>query len=95
MKRRELLGLLGGAVAWPMAAQAQQKERVRRIGIQMPFPKSDAAYQARVREFRQKLAGLGWSEGGNVQFEERWSTDNMDVIRADAASLVELNPTSF
>jgi putative tryptophan/tyrosine transport system substrate-binding protein len=89
MLRREFLGVMSGAaVTWPMAAQAQQKERVRRIGILMPFPKSDAAYQARVR----KLASLGWSEGGNVQFEERWSTDNMDVVRADAASLVELNP---
>jgi len=93
MLRREFLGVMSGAaVTWPMAAPAQQKERVRRIGILMPFPKSDAAYQARVREFRQKLASLGWSEGGNVQFEERWSTDNMDVVRADAASLVELNP---
>jgi putative ABC transport system substrate-binding protein len=93
MLRREFLGVMSGAaVTWPMAAQAQQKERVRRIGILMPFPKSDAAYQTRVRAFRQKLASLGWSEGGNVQFEERWSTDNMDVVRADAASLVELNP---
>jgi putative tryptophan/tyrosine transport system substrate-binding protein len=93
MLRREFLGIISGAaVTWPMEAQAQQKERVRRIGILMPFPKSDAAYQARVRAFRQKLASLGWSEGGNVQFEERWSTDNMDVVRADAASLVELNP---
>ncbi len=97
MKRRELITLLGGTVAascvsWPLAAQAQQKERVRRIGILMPFPDSDAAYRARVRVFRQELARLGWSEGSNVQFDERWSTDNMDVVRADAARLVELNP---
>jgi putative tryptophan/tyrosine transport system substrate-binding protein len=90
--RREFITLLGGAAAWPMAARAQQKERVRRIGILMPFPKSEGAYQARVRVFRQELARLGWSEGGNVQFDERWSTDNMDVVRADAASLVQLNP---
>jgi putative ABC transport system substrate-binding protein len=93
MKRRKFITLLGGtAVAWPLAARAQQKERVRRIGILMPFPKSDAGYQARVRAFRQELARLGWSDDGNVQFDERWSTDNMDVVRADAASLVELNP---
>jgi putative ABC transport system substrate-binding protein len=93
LKRREFITLLGGAAAaWPVVAQAQQKERVRRIGILMPFPKSDAAIQARVRVFRQELARLGWTEGGNVQFDERWSTDNMDVVRADAASLVELNP---
>jgi putative ABC transport system substrate-binding protein len=93
LKRREFIALLGGAAAaGPVVAQAQQKERVRRIGILIPTPKSDAAYQARVRVFRQELARLGWSEGGNVQFDERWSTDNMDVVRADAASLVELNP---
>jgi putative ABC transport system substrate-binding protein len=92
MKRREFLGLVGGAAAWPVPAQAQQKERVRRIGILMPFPKSDAAIQARVRAFRHELLTLGWSEGGNAQFDERWSTDNMDVVRADAASLVELKP---
>jgi ABC-type uncharacterized transport system substrate-binding protein len=83
------------SVSWPPAARAQQKERVRRIGILMPFSKSDAAYQARARVFRQELARLGWSEGGNVQFDERWSTDNMDVVRADAASLVALNPDAI
>ena len=94
MRRREfVLGIgVGGLVACPIVAQAQQKERVRRIGILMPFPKSDAAFQAHVRVFRQELRRLGWSEGGNVQFDERWSTDNMDVVRADAASLVELKP---
>jgi putative tryptophan/tyrosine transport system substrate-binding protein len=93
MQRRQFIRLLGGAaVARPLAARAQQKERVRRIGILMPFPDSDPAYRARVRVFRQELARLGWSEGGNVQFDERWSTDNMDLVRADAASLVELHP---
>jgi len=93
MKRRDFITLLGSAgAAWPAVTQAQQKERVRRIGILMPFPKSDAAAQARVRVFRQELARLGWSESGNIQFDERWSTDNMDVVRADAASLVELTP---
>src|SRR5262245_29750447 len=67
MKRRDFMTLIGGAaVAWPLAARAQQKERVRRIGILMPFPNSDIAFQARVRVFRQELARLGWSEGANV-----------------------------
>ena len=65
---------------------------MRLIGILMPFPQSDAAAQARVRVFRQELLRLGWSEGGNVKFDERWSTDNMDAVRADASSLVELKP---
>ena len=92
MRRREFMLGVSGLVACPMIAQAQQKERMRQIGILMPFRQSDAAVQAFVRVFRQELLRLGWSEGGNVQIDERWSTDNMDVVRADAASLVELNP---
>jgi len=93
MKRREFITLIGGAAAaLPVVARAQQRERVRRIGILMPLPKSDAFFQARVRDFRQELLRLGWSEGRNVQFDERWSTDNMDAVRTDAASLVELKP---
>ena len=57
----------------------------------MPFPQREPFIQ-NVREFREGLSKLGWSEGGNVQFDERWSTDNMDVVRADAANLVELKP---
>jgi putative tryptophan/tyrosine transport system substrate-binding protein len=92
MRRREFMLGVSGLVACSMIAQAQQKERVRQIGILMPFLRSDAAVQAFVRVFRQELLRLGWSEGGNVQFDERWSTDNMDVVRADAANLVELKP---
>src|SRR5215467_3772507 len=58
----------------------------------MPFPRSDAEFQTRVQVFRQELARLGWSEGSNVQFDERWSTDNLDLVRADAATLLALNP---
>src|SRR5262245_56887029 len=90
--RREFLATLGGAAAWPLTAEAQQSRQMRQIGILMPYPKSDAEYQSYVRAFRQELARLGWSEGGNVQFDERWSTGDMDLVRADAANLVELNP---
>src|SRR5262249_46595652 len=80
VKRREFITLIGGAAAaWPLAARAQQPGQVRRIGILMPYPKSDAEYQSYVRAFRQELARLGWSEGGNVQFDERWSTGDMDM----------------
>src|SRR5260370_42278637 len=92
MRRSEFMLGISGLVACPIIARAQQKERVRRIGILMPFRQSDAAVQAFVQVFRQGLVSLGWSEGGNVQFDERWSTDNMDGVRADAASLVELKP---
>ena len=93
MRRRDFItGITGSAAAWPLAARGQQPGQVRRIGILMPYPKSDAESQSYVRAFRQELARLGWSEGGNVQFDERWSTGNMDLVRADAANLVALNP---
>ena len=69
--RRVLLAALGGAAAvWPLAARAQQPERVRRIGIVMPFAKGDSEGEARVRAFKQELAKLGWTDGGNIQFDE-------------------------
>jgi putative tryptophan/tyrosine transport system substrate-binding protein len=92
MKRREFIALVGGALAWPISGQAQQKLRVRRIGILMPYGPGAAVIQSNVRVFREELSRLGWSEGKNVQFDERWSTDNMDMVRADAASLVKENP---
>jgi putative tryptophan/tyrosine transport system substrate-binding protein len=58
----------------------------------IPFPPSDMESQTRVRAFREELRNRGWTAGGNVQFDERWTTDNMDLIRAAAANLVELKP---
>jgi putative ABC transport system substrate-binding protein len=93
MRRRDFItGITGSAAAWPLAARGQQPGQVRRIGILMPYPKSDAESQSYVRAFRQELVTLGWSDGGNIQFDERWSTSNMDLVRADAANLVALNP---
>jgi ABC-type uncharacterized transport system substrate-binding protein len=88
MRRREFIAALGGAVAWPLAAGAQ--ERSRRVGILMPFPESDTVQQMSVRVFKQELERLGWIEGSKVQFDVRWATDNMDLVRANAASLLEL-----
>ena len=93
LKRRQFFTLLGGgAVAWPLAARAQQPERMRRIGIVMPFAKGDSEGEARIRAFKQELAKLGWTDGGNIQFDERWPADNMDLVRSHAASLVASNP---
>ena len=92
MRRREFVAGLG-AVVLPHASHAQQAgERRRRVGVLMPYATSDADGQARVQALRQELARLGWSEGANVQFDERFSTDNMGRVRADAAALVALNP---
>jgi putative ABC transport system substrate-binding protein len=92
MKRRAFITLLGGAAAvWPLAARAQS-ERLRRVGILMPYPESDTGQQIRVRAFKQELQRLGWIEGSKVQFDERWTTDKMDLVRANAESLVKLKP---
>jgi putative tryptophan/tyrosine transport system substrate-binding protein len=90
--RRKLVTLIGGVAAWPLASRAQQTDRMRQIGVLLPYHKGDVEVQARVQAFRQELARLGWSEGSEVQFDERWSTDNMDLVRANAANLVARNP---
>jgi putative tryptophan/tyrosine transport system substrate-binding protein len=92
MRRREFVTLLGGAAAWPIAAHAQQGERMRRVGILMPFSPSDKEIQNRVQAFKEELQNRGWTAGANIQFDERWTTDNMDLIRAAAANLLELKP---
>jgi len=93
MIRREFITLLGtAAVVWPIAAGAQQGDRARRIGILMPFPPTNAEAQARVRALREELRKRGWAAGVNAQFDERWTGDNMDLIRSAATNLVELNP---
>jgi ABC-type uncharacterized transport system substrate-binding protein len=93
VKRRAFITLLGGAAAaWPLAARAQQPGRVRRVGILMPYPKGDSEHEARVRAFKQELAKLGWTDGANVRFDEHWTTDNMDMVRSHAASVVASNP---
>ena len=92
MRRRELITLLGGTAAWPLAARAQQPGRGRRVGILMPYPKGDSEHEARVRAFKQELAKLGWTDGANVRFDEHWTTDNMDMVRSHAASVVASNP---
>jgi ABC-type uncharacterized transport system substrate-binding protein len=93
MRRREFITLLGSGVAgWPLAAGAQQSRRVRRIGIVMPFATGDSEGEARIRAFKQELAKLGWMDGGNIQFDEHWPADNMDMVRSHAASLVASDP---
>jgi putative ABC transport system substrate-binding protein len=89
VKRREIIRLLGGAAAWPMAARAQQSEPARRIGVLMGIA-NDAEGQARVTAFRQGLQELGWVEGRNIRFDYRWGAGSPDNIRADATQLIDL-----
>ena len=93
MKRREFITLVGGAaVAWPIAARAQQPERMRRIGILLPAAADDAEYQTRVGVFQQALALLGWTIGRNMRIDTRWATANAAEIRRHAAELAALAP---
>jgi ABC-type uncharacterized transport system substrate-binding protein len=93
MRRRELITLLGGAIAgWPLAARAQQGERVRRIGILLSARADDPAFQTWLGAFLQGLALLGWTIGRNVRIETRWSGGKADDTRRYAAELVALAP---
>ena len=78
MKRREFITLLGGAAACPLAARAQQGNRVRRIGVLLAGDENDALAKPRVSAFTQALADLGWTDGRNVRMDLRWGGDNAD-----------------
>src|SRR5262245_63609457 len=89
MRRREFIALLGGAAAWPLAARAQQPDRVRRVGVLMGIS-DDLEGQARIAVFRQALQALGWTEGRNVQFVYRWSAGDVMHARQSAKELIDL-----
>ena len=96
MKRREFIALVGGATAaLPFSADAQQRERVRRIGVLMAFAESDPAAQSQIAAFRNALAKLGWTEGRNLRIELRWGAGDADRISAFAKELVELRPEAI
>jgi putative tryptophan/tyrosine transport system substrate-binding protein len=93
MGRQELVALLGGAaVAWPLAAHAQQGERIRRIGVVMVTKETDPETPLRAMAFRQALAKLGWSEGRNVVIDFRFGTGDLNRFRAEAKELTGVTP---
>jgi putative ABC transport system substrate-binding protein len=92
-KRREFITLLGGAAAaWPLAARAQQGERMRRIGVLMNLAADDPESTARVTAFAQGLQELGWSIGRNVQIDTRWAPADPDLFRRYVAKVVAAAP---
>jgi putative tryptophan/tyrosine transport system substrate-binding protein len=92
MRRRDFITLIGGAAAWPLAARAQQGERLRRIGVLETLAKDDAEAQARNAAFAQSLQQLGWTVGRNVEIETRWSAGSADTMRRNVADLMALAP---
>ena len=92
IRRREFVALLGGAAAWPLAARAQQGDRVRRIGVLMGLDENDPLAKTFLSAFIQALAGLGWIDGRNVRMDLRWGSDDINRIRAFAQELVGLQP---
>jgi putative tryptophan/tyrosine transport system substrate-binding protein len=93
MRRREFIGLLGGAAAaWPLAARAKQAERMRRIGVLMGYPEGDPQAQANVTALLQGLQSLGWIEGRNVQSNYRWAGGDPDKARTFARELIATTP---
>jgi putative tryptophan/tyrosine transport system substrate-binding protein len=93
VRRREFITLLGGAAAaWPLAARAQQTERMRRIGVLTPFPADDAEGQARLTAFAQALQQAGWTLGQNLRLDYRWGDGKAETMRKHAAELAALAP---
>ena len=92
MTRRKFITLVGGAAAWPLAARAQQTDRVRRIGVLMSMVEGDPRGLERITAFAQGLAEMGWTVGRNVRIEYRWGAGDLDGFRRYAAELVALSP---
>jgi len=92
MKRREFITLIGGAAAWPVAGRAQQRDRVRRIGVLMAWEENDPVAKTYASAFTQALVDLGWTDGRNVRMDVRWAGADINRIRALAQDLVGLQP---
>jgi putative ABC transport system substrate-binding protein len=92
IRRREFITLLGGAAAWPLAARAQQRAGVRRIGVLMSGDENDPLRKTYVSAFTQALAGLGWTDGRNLRTDLRWWGVDINRMIALAQELVGLQP---
>ena len=95
MRRRDFIKGIVSAGAWPLAARAQQRAQMRRIGALIGFAENDPAVQSWLAAFRAALAKLGWSEGSNLRIELRWSAADPDKIRTFAKELVDLRPDAI
>ena len=85
-RRREFITLLGGAAAWPLAARAQQPDRMRRVGVLMLYPENDSEGQLRATALRNGLQKRGWAVGGNVEIDFQWGFGDADGYDLPARS---------
>ena len=93
MRRRDFITLTGGAaLSWPLAARAQQSERVRRMGVLMYTAESDDEGQSGFAAFREELGKVGWTEGRNIKIDARWAAADIESMKRFAKELVELQP---
>src|SRR5262249_4139493 len=92
LRRREFITLLGGAPPWPLAARAQQGERMRRIGVLTTFAENDALIQSYQAAFRKRLGEAGWQVGHNIRIDYRWAAGSADRLQLLAKELVESKP---
>ena len=92
MRRREFIAGLGSAAAWPLAARAQQPERMRRIGVLMGGPATETEYQSYLAAFVEELGRLGWNERQNLRVDVRWNASDAGLARIYAAQLIGLTP---
>jgi putative ABC transport system substrate-binding protein len=90
MRRRTFIKVLGGAAAWPAVVRAQERQRVRVIGVLMNYAENDPEGQARFSVLREQLQKLGWLEGGNIRIQTRWTAAKADLMQAYTAELVSL-----
>jgi putative ABC transport system substrate-binding protein len=95
VKRRDFITLVGGAVAWPFAASAQQSERMRRVGVLMPFSADDPEGKRQLAAFAQQLQGFGWTDGRNLQIDYRWSSGDIQKMQTYAKELIALQPDAI
>ena len=92
MMRRDFIMILGGGAAWPLATRAQQGDRVRRIGVLMPYDENDPVAKLQLSALTQALADLGWIDGRNVRMDLRWAGADINRMRALAQELVGSQP---
>src|SRR5262249_41086957 len=92
MRRRAFITLLGGVAAWPLAARAQQPERMRSIGVLSPTAVDDQDQKVRLAAFQHRLQQLGWTDGHNVRIDHRFAAANLENYHKYAEQLVALAP---